>query len=582
MRKQLLCLVSAAAFLVASMAFAQSALTSWEPVTQDRLLNPSDGEWLHFRRTVDSMGYSPLDQINRETVADLEVEWAYSVGDPERWEPFPTIANGVIYLVEGRSRVNALDAVTGDVLWVYERERQEDIQLSQSYQRSRSVTFYDDKILYPTADMALVALDPLTGEVLWEVETGDYTQGYGQTSPPLMIGNIAVIGSTGGERGGRGRITAIDVDQGELLWRTYTVPEPGEPLAETWANHPLCGAAWFVGSYDAELDTIYMATGQPCPWNIAQGNEGVAFEDLGERLYSNSILALDAQSGEIKWYYAHNPFESWDHDSPYENILLDVEIDGVMRKALIHTGKAGWGFVLDRETGEFLRAWNFAYNNTILGYDDEGRVQYNMDLIPWPAEDWLDTGKTATICPSTSGTRNVGATSYSPRTGLVYIPTIEHCADFTFRTVELTPGVWNNNTTGSSSSNASLVPGQDYLGTFVAMNPVTGERAWEYRVESGAAFVASALSTAGDVVFAGTADRWLLALDAENGDLLWQSRLNGDVTSGIVTYEIDGRQYLGVPSGGCGLSFCRTSRSRLPNVNHAQGTGVFWVFALPE
>jgi len=558
-----------------SVSMAQSVPDQWTPVTEQRLNDPDPGEWLHFRRTIDSMGYSPLSQIDKENVGQLEVQWAWSTGDPERWEPFPTVANGVMYIAEGRTRVNALDAVTGDVLWVYQRERQEDIGASQAFQRSRGVTFYEDIVLYPTADMFLVALEPLTGEVLWEVQTGDYTLGYGHTSPPLMVGNKAIIGSTGGERGARGFIAAIDVEEGELLWRTWTVPEPGEPGSETWDSHPLCAAAWWVGSYDPELNVIYKATGQPCPWGIPETGDG-------DRLYSNSILALDADTGEILWHFAQNPNESWDHDSPYENILTDLEIDGEMRQVLVHTGKSGWGIVLDRVTGEFLDAWNFAYNNTILDYSPEGRPVYNPDTLPWPAEEWLDTGRTAFVCPPAAGTRNVGATSYDPSSNLLYIPTIEHCADMEWRSTDITPGQWNTGVTGVATSNPQLVPGQDYLGIFRAVNVVTGETVWEHRTESGSAFVASALATSGGIVFAGTADRWLYALDSGSGDVLWRTRLNGDVTGGPITYEIDGRQYVAVPAGGCGLSFCRTSRARLPNVPISEGTGVMWVFALPE
>lgn len=570
MRKRTWLLLSL--LLVAMSALAQR---TWDPVDEQRRLNPADGDWIHFRRTMDSSGYSPLRQINRSNVAQLELQWAYSMGDTQRWEPYATVVNGMMFLTDSRDQVHALDAATGDVIWVYQRERPEDIQLSQGQNVNRGVAFYEDLVLFPATDMTLVALDALTGEVVWEVDTGDYTLGYGHTSPPLIVGNKAILGAAGGERGVRGFIAAVDLEQGELLWRTYTVPEPGEPGSETWASHPLCAAAWYVGSYDPELDTFYMATGQPCPWGIPETGDG-------DRLYANSILALDPNTGEIKWHFAVNPKESYDHDTPFENILTDLTIDGVEHKVLIHTGKAGWGVVLDRETGDFLTAWNFGTNNYIEGFTDDGQVIYVEDKLPWPSENYLDTDTAITICPDGHGVRDQGATSYSASTGLLYIPAAETCVDMVWTSTEIVPGEWNSSVTGVSQRNRTMVPGKDYVGAIRAINPVTGELAWEYVTETGSFFPSAVLSTGGDIVFAGSADRWFVALDAETGELLWRERLNGSVGAAIMTYEVDGRQYVEVGAGTCATAFCPKNRQMLPDVFIPDGSGVIWVFALPE
>lgn len=549
---------------------AQSPLDNWEPVTEERLLNPADGEWPHFRRDYASTGYSPLDQINRDNIADLELVWALSIGDDERWEPWPTVMNGVMFITEGRSRVNAIDAVTGEILWRYVRDRQDDIGLSQAVQRSRGVAFFEDLVLYPTADSHLVALDAQTGEVVWETATEDYRLGYGHTSPPLIVNGKAILGSTGGEAGGRGYIAALDARSGEMLWRTYTIPLPGEPNSETWETYPMCGAAWYVGSFDPVRNIYYMATGQPCPWSEVQ-------RGTGGSLYANNILAMNPDTGEILWNFELAPHDNFDWDSPFESTL--TEIDG--RDVLINMSKTGWGVVLDRETGEFISAFQAGYNSALIGWTDDGQSIWDESKLPYPAEDYLDTGKVLEgVCPTVAGVRDAQATAYSPISGLHYTPAESACMDITFQTVDILPG--ERTSPIGAGFTPYLRPGTDYAGMFVAFDPATGEKAWEYRVPSGATFSGSALATAGGLVFSGSSDRWITAHNDETGEVLWQQRLNGDITGAPMTYEIDGRQYLAISAGQCGMQFCRDMRSLMPDVPLTEGTGVVWVFALPE
>ena len=557
-------------FVQAGAARGQSDDAEWEPITEERLLDPQDGDWMSYRRTYDVTGFSPLDQINRDNVSDLRLVWSWSMRDNSRWVPTPIVANGLMYVSEGSGRVTAFDVLSGDVAWVYTRSYPEDIQKSQALGRHRGVSVLGDTVYFGAADAVLVALDAQTGEQRWEVSTGDYTTGLGHSHPPLIADGKVVLGFAGGDRSGRGTVVAHDAETGEHIWTTYTVPMPGEPGYDTWTEReipPLGGLAWSTISYDPELGLIYMGTGQPTPW-------ASTLRGPGDALYTNCILALDIDTGEIEWYFQVVPADNWDLDATAESMLVDLEIGGVEHKALIETSKIGWGVVLDRETGRFIDAFRTGYDNIITGWTDTGSPIYNPEQIP-TLED-VDSDKIFEVCPHLHGARNLNSASYSPETGLYYVGINNACMDVTFVSEEYVPG----RVFRGMGSRVKMVPGYDYIGEFVAFNPVTGERAWDYRFDSGAPMTAAALSTAGGLVFGGTADRRLFALDAENGDMLWETRLNGDISGAPVTFEVDGRQYLAVGAGGrIGQT---TSYARLTGITLPQGSGVIWVFALPE
>ena len=562
--------VAGASLLLAGLAFGQPAEREWEPITEERLLNPEDGDWLSYRRTYDVTGFSPLDQIDRDNVDDLRLVWAWSMRDNSRWVPTPIVANGLMYVSEGSGRVTAFDVKSGDVAWVHTRSYPEDIEQSQALGRHRGVSVLGDTVYWGTADAALVALDARTGEQRWEVSTGDYSTGLGHSHPALIADGKVVLGFAGGDRSGRGQAVAHDAETGEHLWTTYTVPRPGEPGYETWTERevpPLGGLTWNTISYDPELGLAYLGTGQPTPW-------ASTLRGPGDALYTNSILALDIDTGEIEWYFQVVPADNWDLDATHESMLVDLVINGVEHKALIETSKIGWGVVLDRETGRFINAFRTGYDNIIEGWTDSGSPIYNPAQIP--TLDDVDSDKVFEVCPHFHGTRNLNSPSFSPETGLYYSGINNSCMDVTFVSEEYVPGrVYRG-----MGSRTKMVPGYDYIGEFVAFNPVTGERAWEYRTENGAAMTASALATAGGVVFGGTADRRLFALDAETGEHLWETRLNGDISGAPVTFTVDGRQYLAVGAGGrIGQT---TSYARFTGTTLPQGSGVMWVFALPE
>ena len=552
---------------VSSAASAQTEERPWEPITAERLLDPEDGDWISYRRTYDAMGFSPLEGINRSNVADLRPVWAYSMRDNSRWVPTPIVANGLMYVAEGSGRVVAFDVATGEVEWIHLRSYPDDIGLSQAYNRHRGVSIWEDTVFWGTADSYLVALDARTGEQTWEVRTGDYTTGAGHNHPPLVVDGKVIIGFTGGDLNGRGEVAAFETETGDLLWRTYTVPAPGEPGSESWAQSelpPLGGATWGTFSYDPDLGLMYVGTGQPVPW-------ATTLRGPGDALYTNSILALDIDTGEIEWYFQVVPADNWDMDTPYESMLIDLTIDGEVRPALIETSKIGWGVVLDRTTGEFLHSFRTAYDNIVTGWTANGRPVYNPEVVPSPED--VDSDRVFEVCPHLHGARNLNSPSYSPGTGLYYVGINNTCMDARFTSDE--PG---RRYVGMTST-PKLVPGYDYVGEFVAFDPVAGERAWEYRPPTGAAMTAAALATGGGIVFGGTADRYFFALDAETGERLWQTRLNGDISGAPITFEVDGRQYVAVAAGGrIGQT---TSFAALTGVDVPQGTGVVWVFALP-
>ena len=553
----------------AGAALGQPEARDWEPVTDERLVSPRDGDWMSFRRTYDVTGFSPLDQINRETVGDLRLVWAYSMRDGSRWVPTPVVANGLMYVAEGSGRVTAFDVESGDVAWVHTRSYPDDIEKSQALNRHRGVSVYGDLVYWGTADAALVALDARTGEQRWEVSTGDYTTGLGHAHPALIADGIVVLGFAGGDRSARGAVVAHDAETGERLWITYTVPAKGEPGYETWTERelpPLGGLTWNTISYDPELRFIYLGTGQPTPW-------ASTLRGPGDALYTNSILAIAIDTGELQWHFQVVPSDNWDLDATHESMLVDLVIGGVEHKALIETSKIGWGIVLDRVTGRFLNAFRTGYDNLITGWTDIGIPIYNPALIP--TLDDVDSDRVFEVCPHYHGARNLNSPSYSPLTGLYYVGINNSCMDVTFVSEEYRPGRVYRGMAGR----VKRVPDYDYVGEFVAFDPISGRRAWEHRPASGAAMTAAALSTAGGIVFGGTADRRLFALDADTGALLWERRLNGDISGAPVTFEVGGRQYLAVGAGGrIGQT---TSYARLTGTRIPQGTGVMWVFALP-
>ncbi len=547
-----------------------AGLEPWRTVTDARLLHPEPGDWASYRRTNDVNGFSPLAQIDRSNVAQLRAVWSFSMRDAGRWALTPLVVNGLMYVAEGTGRLTAFDAATGDVVWVHDREFPKDISISQAYGRARGVAVHGDNIIWGTANSYLLAIDARTGKLVWEVKTGDYHTGEGHNHAPLVAGGRIYLGHSGGDRTARGRFRAYDAATGRLLWTFNTAPQKGDPGYETWAGsilEPKGAAPWNTASFDPELGVVYFGTGQPTPW--IEGQRGT-----GKALYSNSIVALDAATGRYRWHFQVIPNDNWDRDSAFEPMLVDLTVGGKLRKALIHTGKNGWGVVLDRATGKYLFSFPTAYETFITGWTADGRPITDPAMATTPGD--VGSDKVFTVCPHLHGARNLNAPSYSPQTGMYYSGINNTCMTTKVQDLDFEEG----QAVGSTSGKAIRAPGFDYVGEFVAFDAQTGKRAWSRRLPGGAAMSASALATAGGLVFGGTVDRRFFALDDRDGRLLWQTRLNGDISGAPVSFTVRGRQYIAVTAGG--RPGPTASFAPLTGTYLSSGSGVVWVFALPD
>ena len=504
-----------------------------QEVTWERLIN-SDREpqnWLSYGGNYSAHRYSSLDQINRANVAGLAPAWIFPTGELRGGlNATPLVADGVMYLMGPMNRVFALNAATGEILWRYYYKLP---NLSFPYQvGSRGLAIGHGRVYFGTIDNHVVALDAKTGREIWQVEVEDVRQcGCNITSAPLVVRDKVVVGVTGGEHAHRGYLNAFDGATGKHLWRFYTIPAPGEPGAETWDPRMLkYGGAptWLVGSYDPELNLLY--------WGV--GNPSSDFYDeyrKGDNLYSNSIIALDPETGKLKWHYQEVPHDMYDFDSAYECVLIDYQKEGKKQRLLVHANKGGYTWVLDRATGKYLNAYPHVDQLTWLkGVDANGRP---VGMQPVPPD------KETYVCPSAAGGRNWDHSSYSPRTGLWYNIGWEICNLIKPQKMEPQEG---QPLFGGSMT--FLPPqGKSASGHIDGYDPLTGERKWRYQTRY--LNVASLLSTGGDLIFSGDVMGEAFALDATTGKKLWGFNTGASVTGSPVSYAVDGRQYIAVPTG---------------------------------
>lgn len=560
-------------FMVAGlMVTAQNRqVRDFNPVTDETLRNPNPDDWVNWRRTLDGWGYSPLNQINRENVGQLQLVWSWAM-HPGSNQATPLVYNGVMYVPNPNSIVQALDAATGDLLWEYRREfpartAQGPVAGDAVGRPQRNLAIWDDKIYINTADAHIVALDARTGKAVWDATVADSSKGYGYTSGPIIVNGKVMSGMTGCSRYKDDVcfITAHDARTGKEVWRTSTIARPDEPEGETWGNLPLVfragGDAWIPGSYDPSTNLTYWGTAQAKPW--AQAVRGTT----GDALYTNSTLALNPDTGKIVWYYQHIPGESHDMDEVFENILVDTG----GRQSLFKMGKIGVLWELDRRTGKFVSASDLGYQ-TLLTIDPKtGKVAYRPGMMPKidVEVDW---------CPSTSGFKSWRAMAYHPQTRAFYIPLNLNCEKGTFRAVEQIEG---RGGTGSVRRINYFHPkSPDQLGEFVAMAS-DGRILWRQRVRTP--YNTAALTTAGGLAFVGDWDRHFYAYDAQTGALLWQTRTPTSAQGFPIAYSVRGRQYIAVPSGFGGGSWTSLLPVELtPEIRRPAAGNSILVFALPE
>ncbi len=559
---------------------AQATAADFVPVTDAMLQDPPPEDWPMWRRTLDGWGYSPLDQIDRDSVGDLRMVWSRGLAEGSN-QGTPLVYGGVMYMPNPGDVIQAIDAVTGDLRWEYRRDLPDDLDdhVSGLSRTNRNIAIHDTFIIDTSADDYVFALDAATGRQVWETEILDYrTLPAHQSSGPIIAGGKIVSGRGCMPESGPNAcvVTAHDAATGEELWRRRLIPAPGEPGDETWGGVPFEErrhvGAWMVPSYDPALNLVYIGTSvtSPAPKFLIGGIENT-------HLYHNSTLALDADTGEIVWHYQHLN-DHWDLDHPFERLLVDTAVapdpaavtwinprlqPGERRRVVTGIpGKTGVVYTLDRETGEFLWARPTVAQNVISAIDGAtGAVTENAEVV------FRSEGQEVMACPTWQGGKDWEAGAYSPLTNLMYMPLRHTCG----RMMATAGAGWYEITVRTE-----ITPGEDALGTIQAISAETGETVWTH---DQAAFTMSLVATGGGLVFGGDANGRFKALDHETGDVLWEINLGSPITGFPITYAAGGRQYVAVSTG---RSLNTSGLRRLtPDLRPSDGNTLF-VFALPD
>lgn len=524
-------LAALAALAAAPAVLAQQPTTSARTVVPfERLVDAASEphNWFTYSGTYAAERFSLLDQIDRDNVADLRVEWVYQTA-PGLVETTPVVVDGIMYLTEPPSTVTALDARTGRRLWRWDANVPSQT-LNIGFPRvNRGVAVLDSTVYVGTLDARLVALDAESGVERWSTVVADNAIGFAMTGAPLAIDGAIVVGVAGAEAGIRGFLDAYDPASGERIWRTYIVPEPGEPGSETWEGNAWehgGGSTWLTGSYDPELNLIYWGTGNPAPdWN----------GDVrpGDNLYTCSLIAVDADTGEMRWHFQFTPHDVHDWDATEIPVLVDLEWEGVPRKLVVMANRNAFYYVLDRESGEFLHGQEYSKQTWAEGLDENGRPIVLPDTEP--------TAEGTLVWPSLQGATNWFSPSYSPMTELLYVPVRHMGAIYYKAAAEYEPG------RPYMGGGEQALAGDDAWGYVKALDVRTGELRWEHRVLSP--LWNGVMATAGGVVFGATNEGNFFALDADSGALLWDFQAGAPARSNPSAFALDGRQRVVMHAG---------------------------------
>ncbi len=508
----------------------------------DRALQ-NTANWPMYGRTYTNQRYSPLKHINDGNVGNLKLAWAFQVGALRSNEASPIVIDGTMYISSssGPRNVYALDAKTGRIKWRYQPDVAEDVKPFVCCDLdSRGVSYADGKILFSQLDGFLTAVDAKTGKLAWKSKVVDYKDGKTNTSPPLIVKHMAIIGFSGGEYGVRGSIQAFDIGSGKELWRTYTIPGPGQPGNDTWKGDSWKhggGAAWYVGSYDPKTNTIFYGTSNPAPWNAAVRSTGTS--DLGKftNAGSSATLALDPDNGKIKWEIQSTPAETWDYDGVNELVLADIDIHGQKTPVYMKADRDGFFFVANRDTGKLISAEPFVPMNWAKGFD-LAHDRAIEDPTKRPRMDY----EAKDICPSWMGGKNWQPISFNPNTGLAYIASNNMCQDMKLANVTYRRGMFY------LGNDFKVIPGHgDHLGQLLALNPATQKPAWAINLPLP--WNGGTMTTAGNLVFFGDIQGVFHALNAKTGHDLWHKNLGSGIGAGAVSFAVDGKQYVAILAG---------------------------------
>ena len=498
-----------------------------QDVTTDILENAQNysDRWVTYGRNYGAWRYMPDDQINRETVANLRPVWIKQTGvTGGAFEVTALVNDGRMYLTTANSHLIVVDPLTGTELWRYDHEF-ENVDLCCG-PHNRGVALYEDKVFWGTLDAHLLAFDAASGIQLWDAEVGDHRESFSVTGAPLVVKDMVLIGVGGGEFGIRGYIDAYDVNTGELRWRFFTTAGPDDPNNATWEGDSWQtggGPTWVTGTYDSELNLVFWGTGNPWP----DLNNAVR---RGDNLYTNSVVALNADDGELVWYHQTSPRDEFDHDSTSEPMIIDEVFEGELRKMIVHVSRNGHVYAMERETGDFLWAGEYTRVNWALR-DESGKPVLKEELYN-PAS--------TVVFPGIFGGKNWPPASYSPDTHMLYIPTTEWGTTFIRREGEGRPGTMY----------LGGIPRFEPSGTgyLVAFNMLTGEIEWQEETPGNFNW-AGTLTTGGGLVFSGAADGYLRAYNDETGEVLWEFQTGSGLYAPPTSFTIDGVQYIGIASG---------------------------------
>lgn len=551
------------AYLSNGPILPNSRLNDLRPVSNEMLLNPPAEDWLVWRRTHANLGHSPLDQINKGNVSDLRMAWNWAL-PPGANMMTPLVHDGVLFAYSAGDIVQAIDASSGDLLWSFQRELDSDKPLNSK----KGVAIYQDKIIVPTSDIHLLALEARSGKLVWDhkIDTGD-EQDHWMKAAPMVVNGKAIIGLTGQLAiAGGNFIVAIDLETGAEAWRFYTVARPNEPGGNSWNGMPVMertgGSVWVPGSYDPELNLVYFG---PAPTydtdalRVPLAQPGITTDAL----YTNSTIALDADTGELVWHFQHVRNDQLDHDWAFERQIISLPVNGQMRKAVVTGGKEAIFEALDAATGEYLFSIDMDMQNVFSEIDPRnGDKTPYPDAIPEPGQ-VLQGLSLDGICPKALGARNMQSTSYNPNTGVLYIPLQDTC-------IERSTGLrWQKYPNSDEEGLWGLVK---------AVNLETREEVWTRRQVAPPA--SGHLTTDSGLLFRGTVDRWFQAIDQDSGEVLWQQRLDNSPSSYPITYRVDGKQYVAVATNSG--SYHTNGMERIAGITNPPSGASLWVFALPD
>jgi alcohol dehydrogenase (cytochrome c) len=524
-------------------------------VSVDRLLR-SDQEpqnWYNYSGGYSSQRYSRLTQITPDNVRNLELSWVFQLRSVEptttKFEATPIVVDGIMYTVQPPNDVFALDATTGKVFWSF-TYRNSDQARACCGRVNRGLAILGDTLFMGTLDDHVIALDAKTGKQIWNVTVDGARPeaGYSFTVAPLVVRDKVILGPAGGEFGIRSFLAAFDVRTGKEVWRFKLIPEPGEPGNETWGGESWktgAGSIWTTGSYDPETNLTYWGVGNPGPdWN--------GDNRPGDNLYTSSVVALDADTGRLKWHYQFTPHDEFDYDSTQIPVLADIQWQGRMRKVMLWANRNGFFYVLDRATGEFLSGKPFVKVTWADGtFDAKGR----------PHRVAVSSTEGVLVFPGNQGGTNWYSPSYSPRTGLFYLSVWDNYSSLyvkapaTYREGQSFGGGNPRGTIpqGTTAGQNVFKTEEEGFGAVRALDPRTGEKKWDFKMTD---FTDSGiLTTATDVLFTGGREGYFFALDARTGKMLWRASVGGRMPAGPMTYAVNGRQYVSIAAGSALFTF---------------------------